>query len=297
MFDPSKPDDEFIPEASSSESDGIRYLDPDPSQPRTPLACRACGSWLNADSACPTCASRRQPEVQFGELHVSDRYQSNAFDRPAYERPEYRSRSSHTIGSALILFLTLLGSFGILFIDPGNVVFEFAVSFIDTLIVLGWVLYHRDLIFPLMKLPDNLLWLVVGLVSGVVTFVLTTVFLNVLADLMGVQVLKMTDHYFDAGYGVFTAMLVVVVQPMIVEEFAFRGVIFKVFERVVSLKEAMLFSVLMFAALHLSPFSVPHTFLIGLLAVLLLHHTGSIWPGVLLHGMHNFLVAAQEIWW
>lgn len=295
MFEPNNPnDDDSVMEPVPAEPE-IQFLGPI-SVVGSPGICRTCNSVLNAASVCPVCSNS---EMQFGDLQVSDQFRANAFNRPAYHRPAIvpRSHGSVPIGSAIALYLTLLGSFGLMFIDPGNVLFEFAVSFVDSLIVLAWVIYHRDLILPIMKLPKNPVWLLVGLMAGVVTFVLTTLFLQMLTSLMGVQVFKMTDRYFDAGFGLVTVMLVIVVQPMIVEEFAFRGVIFKIFERAVSLKEAMLISACMFAALHLSPFSAPHTFLIGMLAVVLLHHTGSIWPGVLLHGMHNFLVAAEEMWW
>lgn len=327
MFEPeeTEEDDDSFAESSyprPSPPDEIQFLGPVVAEPWSPPVCSTCRGPLNSDFDCVAC---RDSGMQFGDLQVDEQYQANPFGRPAnqavhrpydearghagstpsysgslYPTAPYSNRpysaNSGTVGSAIGLFLTLLATIAFLFLDPGNIYLEIFVSILDGLIVLAWVLYHRDLIFPLMKLPDNPFWLLAGLAAGVVTFILTSLFLSFLANIFGAPVFRMTDSYFDAGFGIVTVLLLIVVQPMIVEEFAFRGVIFKVFERVVTLREAILISSCMFAALHLSPFATPHTFLIGILAVVMLHRSGSIWPGVLLHGMHNFLVIAEELW-
>jgi len=160
-----------------------------------------------------------------------------------------------------------------------------------------WVIYQRRQILPILKLPSKPAWLLAGIVTGVFTFAVTTVFIRLVAALFDLPIIRMTDGYFEAGYGVGAALLFMVLQPAIVEEFAFRGVIFNALKRQLTITEAMLVSSCMFAALHLSPLAFPHTFLIGILSVMMVYQSRSIWPGVLLHGVHNFLVMAEEIWW
>lgn len=252
------------------EAEVVEYLSP------APAFCQDCGTPLEGAFSCRVCAERQQRKA------------ANARARP---------RETSSITSAVVLYFVLLSSFAILFLDPGNVNLEIAVGILDALIVLIWVVVHRKQVVPLMKLPSNPLWLIAGLATGIVTFLVTHFFLEVVSAAFNVPIIRMTDEYFAAGYTVVIPLLMIVLQPAIVEEFAFRGVIFNVLNDHLTLKEAMLVSACMFAVLHLSPLAFPHTFLIGILAVMMTYRTGSIWPGVLLHGMHNFLVLAEEVWW
>ncbi len=79
-----------------------------------------------------------------------------------------------------------------------------------------------------------------------------------------------------------------------IEELAFRGIIFGALRRVLEPMEAVLVSALMFMILHLAIASFPHLFAIGLLLGWLRMHTGSMYPGMLLHFLHNFLVVLSE---
>lgn len=85
-------------------------------------------------------------------------------------------------------------------------------------------------------------------------------------------------------------------QPAVVEELAFRGVIQGALGRVLRMGEAVAVAALMFMILHLMPLSFPHLFLIGLAAGWLRARSGSLYPPMLLHFLHNGLVVASE-WW
>ena len=115
--------------------------------------------------------------------------------------------------------------------------------------------------------------------------------------LVGIEVIQYTTGYMDAGLGLFAIILIVCVQPALIEELAFRGVILKSLGSALTRNEAIIVSSMMFAVMHISPINFPHTFLMGMVAAWMVMKTRSIWPGVILHFMHNFLVIATELWW
>jgi membrane protease YdiL (CAAX protease family) len=88
----------------------------------------------------------------------------------------------------------------------------------------------------------------------------------------------------------------VAVQPAIFEELAFRGVILAGVQHVLSPMESVVVSALMFMIIHLAVPSFPHLFVLGLALGWLRVHTGSLYPGMLLHFTHNLLCIVFEVW-
>ncbi len=94
--------------------------------------------------------------------------------------------------------------------------------------------------------------------------------------------------------GIAWSVLFLCVSPPIVEELAFRGVIFGLLRRHLSGWEALLLSSFAFAILHLSvPTLVTHLPL-GLYFGWLRARGGSLWPAMLAHALHNSWVLAQD---
>ncbi len=71
------------------------------------------------------------------------------------------------------------------------------------------------------------------------------------------------------------------------EEVLFRGFLFAGFLRAMPLSLAVVLSAFIFAAAHGDVASFPVLFCIGVLLALLRWHTGSLWPGILLHLLNN----------
>ena len=73
------------------------------------------------------------------------------------------------------------------------------------------------------------------------------------------------------------------------EELAMRGAILRALLQSPKLSPwgAIVISALFFALIHLNPIQMPHAFLIGLLLGWMYYRTGSILPGVALHGVNN----------
>jgi membrane protease YdiL (CAAX protease family) len=102
------------------------------------------------------------------------------------------------------------------------------------------------------------------------------------------------ETFADAGWGWQWSILIVCVMPAIFEELAFRGFIQTSLARVLGDRDAIFASALMFAILHLSMVSIPHLLVLGIALAVLRLKTKSLYPGMVLHFSHNFLVVLSE---
>jgi len=78
--------------------------------------------------------------------------------------------------------------------------------------------------------------------------------------------------------------------PAITEETGFRGLMQTFLLRALTPRKAIFVSSLLFAAAHLSVISFPYLLLVGILLGWLLQKTGSIYPGIVIHAAHNFVI-------
>jgi membrane protease YdiL (CAAX protease family) len=96
------------------------------------------------------------------------------------------------------------------------------------------------------------------------------------------------------GHGLAWAFLLVAVLPPIFEELGFRGVVFSLLGRGLEPKETILLSAVAFGLLHLSvPSLVTHVPL-GLYFGWLRQRSGSLYPSMFAHFLHNGLVVLAE---
>lgn len=82
--------------------------------------------------------------------------------------------------------------------------------------------------------------------------------------------------------------------PAFFEELAFRGVVFFLLRRHATLREAFIISSFAFAILHLSIPSLVTHLPLGLYLCWLRHRSGSLWPAVAAHFLHNTGVILME---
>ncbi len=95
--------------------------------------------------------------------------------------------------------------------------------------------------------------------------------------------------YFPNKWG---PVLFICVLPAIVEEIGFRGIIQDQFERVVSPGVAIGVASLAFSAAHFNILSAPYLALMGALLGWMKWKTGSLYPSMLVHFLHNFVVVS-----
>jgi membrane protease YdiL (CAAX protease family) len=100
---------------------------------------------------------------------------------------------------------------------------------------------------------------------------------------------ELFNKIFESDYGIYGAILKVVIMAPIVEELIFRGVIMHGLMRNYSKFTAVFVSALMFALFHLNPWQFPATFILGLLLGLLMVRTRNIYLCILGHTINNGL--------
>ncbi len=101
---------------------------------------------------------------------------------------------------------------------------------------------------------------------------------------------SMTQMLKDRGTAPWVLILLICVQPAIFEEIAFRGLIQHWLKVSVGPTKAIVIGAGLFAAMHLSAVSFPYLFLVGLFFGWIKWKTGSLYPCMLLHFTHNFVV-------
>ncbi len=270
-------DDPPIPPGPAPDAgDALPFADaPEPSR-----FCGVCGAPLPPDGAPCSCAARTA--IPDAELLATGK------------------RERRSIWSAVALYGVLLSTMlvGALFMDPDDsssvTQGENIIMLLHACIVLVWCALDREHTFAgLRKLPRPR-WLALAILLPICTFTIAYLLIRGLSSVFDVPEYSYSADYLDQGYGWWFVILAVCVEPALVEELAFRGVILGAARRVFGVKEAVAVSSLLFMMLHLSPLSFPHLFLIGLALGYLRVASGSLYPCMLAHFVHNSLVILAE---
>lgn len=254
---------------------------PVPEQPAVegkvpPKYCRTCGSaWQPEWTQCPICAAEAAGD-------------HDATLNEPVRRP---------IASALVLYFAILVTAvflgALLGVPNGILVGDILVS----LLVLIWCWAGRKDLRPLLQSKSRPSWWIAAAGLAVVSFTLAAVSIRIIAAVLEVPVLHLPQKLLDTGYGWGTMLLVICFQPAVVEELAFRGIIYTGLLRILREPETVVATALMFTVIHLSLISFPHYFVMGLLLGWLRMRTGSLYPCMVLHGLHNLLYAVTELYW
>jgi membrane protease YdiL (CAAX protease family) len=170
----------------------------------------------------------------------------------------------------------------------------------DALLVIVWAAFLRRDIGPMLvpaAAPGagrGALWCLMGIAAGFVTFGIASTAMEFLTQALSLDRVLISDAFLKQGYGWGAVILAVVVQPAVIEELAFRGIIQSGLEKTARPATALACTAAMFAGIHLSPPSFPHLFILGAAAGWLRLRTGSLYPAMLLHFTHNFLCVLDE---
>lgn len=133
-----------------------------------------------------------------------------------------------------------------------------------------------------------------AILLGIVVFVATigvATFWNVFIKLLGYNTgssSTTTVEAFSVGYFILQIVLCAVL-PAICEEFAVRGGLSAVMQNSFSLKKYLFFMAIAFGLFHQSITQFFYTAAFGILFAYLVYVTRSIWPGVIVHFLNNFL--------
>ena len=92
------------------------------------------------------------------------------------------------------------------------------------------------------------------------------------------------------------SLLLLAVVPAVCEELLFRGLMLTGLTRRLSPTAAILAVALAFGIFHVYVVRLPTTFLLGVVLGILRWHSGSIFPAMLLHALHNGTAVGLQIW-
>lgn len=208
------------------------------------------------------------------------------------------SKSDRSVQRALTLYFCLLALLGVGTLAGGAGADSFNVMIVIQImmsaLVIGWAACEwRTHLDAFLRLP-KIGWFGLAIVLALPTFLIGAGVIGAMQSLIGVSAQKMATPFFAHGFAYGAVILSTAVQPAIIEELAFRGVVLGGLRRVLSTFEAVVVSALMFMTLHLSPARFPHTLALGLVAGTLRVRSKSIFPCMALHFTHNFLCIAVE---
>ena len=233
--------------------------------------CPRCGSeWQSHWKACPKCVCGGSGNKS-GSLWSGTKY----------------------LQQALILYFLIMAVTGIGLLSaarPGQrVELVLILEAADSVIILFAVALFRKKVLPSLTRPAPLWVYALVPVAAVVMFATATTLLYCERRFLGVRSFNLDHRFLANGYGWTTIILAVCVQPAIFEELAFRGIVLPCLQTVLSTRDAVLVSALLFMTIHLSAPGIPYLFLVGLVLGYARVRTGTIVPGMLLHFLYNLL--------
>lgn len=132
--------------------------------------------------------------------------------------------------------------------------------------------------------------LLAGAGLGLVAFILGGIASAIYSTLSGDAQNVQTDYQAGAAAGLLGLVLTVITGSIITpigEEAFFRGVVANSLFNRFPAWLAVIVSAMIFAVAHGFNTVLPVAFVVGVLTALLFRRTGSIWPGVVLHGVNN----------
>lgn len=289
MNEPYEPDrdaaaDDATRAADANEIPPAETEEPLPGRPAVlPNFCPACGAVWQAEwgLTCQPCRLRRAQPIPLTGTDIST------------------SPIKSAVGLYFaLLFTNIMGVVVSAALSPtdnsNNAATEIVITIVDTCIVLVWLVLQRGTIAIALRQRPHVGWLFMAVGLAFVTFGVAQLLTTGLVSFFGVQEIDMGESFREAGYSWVGVILCVCLQPAIIEELAFRGLIFSALQRVLGDREVVIVSALMFMVLHLAVPSFPHLLLIGLILGWLRLRTGSLYPGMLLHFTHNLLCVVFE---
>jgi membrane protease YdiL (CAAX protease family) len=204
------------------------------------------------------------------------------------------------IASPILLYLILLT----IVVIPRSLAVQHDLTIKDLLdvhklmaiIVTTWVILSWRDTLPVIRTIGSLNWLITAMIFGLGTFVVASIYGDLLSYFTSVPPVKMSKPFLDEHYSWLAILGIIAAFPAIFEELAFRGIIVPALGRVLSEKETIAVSAIMFMTLHLSVPSAPHLLLMGAAVGFVRLRSKSIWPCVLMHFTHNAMCVGFERW-
>lgn len=259
-----------------------------------PVTCWRCGkSYDGALDNCPAClAANREMTPKVPELESNAKPQSPAIVRVVWM---FVAMAIVSITAAFSAAVTLDRNGPKEAVASQLLGWAFVVEFFDTLIVLYALSSIQTAPIAKPSLNQRRVSWILALPIFLVVLAINVAYHSVLREILNVQV---DDNPLFATVGLFPLQLVVIcLQPAIVEELFFRRVAMGAVLEMMSPRWAVFITALLFALAHLGqPLSLPILGLIGIALGYLRLASGTLWLPMLFHFLHNLAILLGEQW-
>lgn len=128
----------------------------------------------------------------------------------------------------------------------------------------------------------------------VLTLSLNVLYHNYLLQFFNIDINALPDENNALITSIYYLAFYDCLMPAISEELAFRTIIFEKLKKVLSNKEAILLTSILFAILHVDFYATPYLFFVGLTLGWLRQYAKSLLPCMLFHFLHNLFVTLHE---
>jgi uncharacterized protein len=257
------------------------------SEPASPPGerCVGCGTALRSDARfCARCGKNRTSPAE---------ETPPAADSAA--TPD-RGHELRVVGwfYALMLLTSLI--FGIAYHVEPEGDFDPWATLVYGIVILSFAGYYRTEVIALLR-PSVLNGAAgnkLAIAAAIQFVVLGAVFY--LLEKTGIPFERITDEMERHHYALWQLLALWSLAPAVLEEIAFRGIIFDRLRAALGEQEGWLVQAAFFSILHLSPVIFPTHFAMGLIFGWLRMRTGSLIPGMLLHASWNAAIIFLELY-
>jgi membrane protease YdiL (CAAX protease family) len=162
-----------------------------------------------------------------------------------------------------------------------------------SIVILGVAIIHRELLRePLSRSGWGVGGYLLVFVASIPVILAVSAYVNGLSRLFRLHEESFLEPYREKGLA--WAFFLVAVAPPVIEETAFRGVVFGLLKRSLRTVEAILISSVAFGLLHLSAHSLITHVPLGLYLCWLRQRSGSLYPAIFAHFLHNAWAVVGE---
>jgi membrane protease YdiL (CAAX protease family) len=163
------------------------------------------------------------------------------------------------------------------------------IAILATTCVFGWI-YRKSLFVQFGKLGFNYpeAWIAISLLGPLLA--LNYGYHEWITSLLGDKYTNPLTELRKSGIPESSLVLTFCIFPAVLEEIAYRGLIQHWLQAAITPWKAVVVASFLFAITHLALLSIPYLFLVGLLLGWAKLRTGSLYPSMLIHFLHNLVV-------
>jgi uncharacterized protein len=162
-------------------------------------------------------------------------------------------------------------------------------AILATTCVFGWI-YRKSLLAQFKKIGFDHYeaWIAISLLTPLLA--LNFGYHSLISSLLDNKGINPLAELRKSGISEGTLILTFCIFPAVLEEIAYRGLVQHWLQTAIAPWRALVVASFLFAFTHISPLSLPYLFLVGLLLGWVKQRTGSLYPSILIHFLHNLVV-------